>query len=86
MSLLPSREFWPNLLHPADQIAVEGRTMEAAVEKKETEQEEQQLPHARKDDAPAAAEEDEADSEETERRNRDLKAGLHPLRVRPRHS
>ncbi|CAN6295680.1 unnamed protein product [Urochloa humidicola] len=56
--------------------------MEPAVEKKEAEQEEQQLPQARKDDAPAAAaaEEDEADSEETERRNRDLKAGLHPLR------
>ena len=59
--------------------------MEAAVEK-ETEQEEQQLPHARKDDAPAAAEEYEADSKETECRNCDLKAGLHPLRVRPRHS
>ncbi|CAD6257894.1 unnamed protein product [Miscanthus lutarioriparius] len=54
--------------------------MEAAVEKKETEQEEQQLPHARKDDAPAAAEEYEADSKETERRNCDLKAGLHPRR------
>ena len=59
--------------------------MEPAVEKKEAEQEEQQLPQARKEDAPAAAaaEEDEADSEETERRNRDLKAGLHPLRVWP---
>jgi len=54
--------------------------MEPAVEKKEAEQEEQLLPQARKEDAPAA-EEDEADSEETERRNRDLKAGLHPLRV-----
>jgi len=56
--------------------------MEPAVEKKEAEQEEQQLPQARKEDGPAAAaaEEDEADSEETERRNRDLKAGLHPLR------
>ena len=49
---------------------------------KETEQEEEQIPHARKDDALAAAEEDEADSEETERRNRDLKAGLYPPRVR----
>jgi translation initiation factor 4E len=59
--------------------------MEPAAEK-ETEQEEQQLPQARKDDAPTAAAtaavEDGADSEETERRNRDLKAGLHPLRVR----
>ena len=60
--------------------------MEAAVEKKETEQEEQQLPHARKDDAPAAAEEYEADSKETECRNCDLKAGLHPRRVRSRRS
>jgi hypothetical protein len=63
----------------------EERDMEPAAEK-ETEQEEQQLPQARKDDAPTAAataaEEDGADSEETERRNRDLKAGLHPLRVR----
>ena len=65
---------------------MEGRTIEAAVDKKETEQEEQQLPHAWKDDALVATEEDESDSEETERRNRDLKAGLHPLRVRPRHS
>jgi len=61
---------------------VEGRTIEAAVEKKETEQEEQQLPHAWKDDALVAAEEDESDSEETERRNRNLKVGLHPRRVR----
>jgi translation initiation factor 4E len=60
--------------------------MEAAAENKEAEQEEQQLPHAQKDNAPAAAEEDEADSEETERRNRDLKSGLHPLRVRLHHS
>ncbi|XP_066323254.1 eukaryotic translation initiation factor NCBP-like [Miscanthus floridulus] len=54
--------------------------MEAGVEKKETEQEEEQVPHARKDDALIAAKEDEADSEETEHRNRDLKAGLYPPR------
>ena len=52
------------------------------MEKKETEQDEEQVPHARKDDALAATEEDEADSEETERRNRDLKVGLYPPRVR----
>ena len=52
------------------------------MEKKETEQEEEQVPHARKDDALAAAKEDKADSEETERRNRDLKAVLYPPRVR----
>ena len=64
---------------------MEGHTMEAAVEK-ETEQEEQQLPHTRKDDTLAAAEEDEADLEESERRNRDLKAGLHPRSIRSRCS
>lgn len=69
----------------ADQIAEEKCSMEPATEGKEVEQEQQQL-HARKEDAPTAAttaaEEDGADSEENERRNRELKAGLHPLRVR----
>lgn len=61
--------------------------MEPAVERKVPEQEEQLQPsHARPEDAPPAAveEEDEAEAEENERRNRELKAGLHPLRVRPR--
>lgn len=60
--------------------------MEPAVERKVPEQEEQLQPsHARAEDAPPAAveEEDEAEAEESERRNRELKAGLHPLRVRP---
>ena len=56
--------------------------MEAGVEKKETEQEEEQVPHARKDDALAAAKEDKADSEETECHNHDLKAMPYPPRVR----
>ncbi|KAM3314353.1 hypothetical protein ACQJBY_033284 [Aegilops geniculata] len=57
--------------------------MEPAVERKVPEQEEQLQPsHARAEDAPPAAveEEDEAEAEESERRNRELKAGLHPLR------
>ncbi|CAM0872388.1 unnamed protein product [Alopecurus aequalis] len=57
--------------------------MEAAGERKVPEQEEQlQLSHARTEDAPphAVEEEDEAVAEENERRNAELKAGLHPLR------
>ncbi|VAH89060.1 eukaryotic translation initiation factor NCBP-like [Triticum dicoccoides] len=57
--------------------------MEPAVERKVPEQEEQLQPsHARAEDAPPAAveEEDEAEAEESERRSRELKAGLHPLR------
>ena len=60
--------------------------MELAAERKVPEQEEQLQPaHARTEDAPPAAveEEDEAEAEENERRNAELKAGLHPLRVRP---
>ncbi|KAG8096689.1 hypothetical protein GUJ93_ZPchr0013g35696 [Zizania palustris] len=53
--------------------------MEPAADKREPEQEEQQPPSH---DAPAvpSADEDEAEAEENERRNRELKAGLHPLR------
>ncbi|KAL5218805.1 hypothetical protein ABZP36_019489 [Zizania latifolia] len=53
--------------------------MEPAAEKREPEQEEQQAPSH---DAPAvpSADEDEAEAEESERRNRELKADLHPLR------
>jgi hypothetical protein len=58
--------------------------MEPAAERKVPEQEEQLQPSQ---DAPPAAveEEDDAEAEETERRNAELKAGLHPLRVRPPH-
>jgi hypothetical protein len=56
--------------------------MEPAAERKVPEQEEQ-LQQPSQDAPPAAVEEeDEAEAEETERRNTELKAGLHPLRVR----
>jgi hypothetical protein len=53
--------------------------MEPAAEKREAEQEELQQQH----DEPAvpSADDDEAEAEENERRNRELKAGFHPLRV-----
>uniref|UniRef100_A0ACD5TWY0 Uncharacterized protein n=1 Tax=Avena sativa TaxID=4498 RepID=A0ACD5TWY0_AVESA len=53
--------------------------MEPAAERKVSEQEEQMQPSQ---DAPTAhvEEEDEAEVEENERRNGELKAGLHPLR------
>ncbi|BAF11542.1 eukaryotic translation initiation factor NCBP [Oryza sativa Japonica Group] len=54
--------------------------MEPAAEKREAEQEELQQQH----DEPAvpSADDDEAEAEENERRNRELKAGFHPLRRR----
>jgi hypothetical protein len=57
--------------------------MEPAAERKVPEQEDQ-LQQPSQDAPPAVVEEeDEAEAEETERRNTELKAGLHPLRVRP---
>ncbi|KAF0913991.1 hypothetical protein E2562_026374 [Oryza meyeriana var. granulata] len=53
--------------------------MEPAAEKREAEQEEQQ--HTSHDEpAVPSADEDEMEAEENERRNREVKAGLHPLR------
>uniref|UniRef100_A0A0D9VS76 Eukaryotic translation initiation factor NCBP n=1 Tax=Leersia perrieri TaxID=77586 RepID=A0A0D9VS76_9ORYZ len=54
--------------------------MEPAAEKREADQEEQQQRPSQGELAVPSTEEDEAEAEENERRNRELKAGFHPLR------